>query len=83
MKPQLSDSVLEIKTSIIKCQNTDAPAVVYVTKMQGFDSRLYDVITKSNTVSTEKQRLIAFARVFSGCLSRGQRVNIMGPRHMQ
>ena len=55
--------------------------MVYVTKMQPFSSRLYDITTRSLEKSEEKQRLIAVSRVFSGTLKVGQTVNVMGPRH--
>jgi len=44
---------------------------VYVTKMQAFSARLYDVTTREPSNSEDGQRFIAFARVFSGTLKVG------------
>ena len=57
------------------------PTTVYVTKMQPFGARLYDITTRSMEKSTDPTRLIAIARVFSGTLHVGQKVYVMGPRH--
>ena len=57
------------------------PLVVYVTKMQPYPSRLYDITTRSQEKSQGSQRLIGYARVFSGTLKAGQNVFIIGPKH--
>ena len=31
--------------------------------------------------NNDKQKFVAFARVFSGCLRRGQKLYVLGPRH--
>ena len=80
--PKAPPAVVAIKDAIIQCANTNAPTIAYVTKMQAFPSRLYDILTKSEEKSTEKQRLIAVTRVFSGCLKTGDTVFVIGPKHM-
>jgi translation elongation factor EF-G len=72
LAPGLQEPQSLIRDAINKCdQRDDAPTVVYVTKMQPFSSRLYDITTRSLEKSVEKQRLIAVSRVFSGTLKVG------------
>lgn len=52
-----------------------------MTKMQPFSARMFDLLTRQPEKSKETQRLIAFARVFSGTLKVGQKVYIIGPKH--
>ena len=53
--PNLSEPLAVIKQAIVKCdQSPEAPTVVYVTKMQPFSSRLYDITTRSLEKSVEK-----------------------------
>jgi ribosome assembly protein 1 len=75
----------QIRKSLMECSNTeDSPAVVYITKMQPVSAGLYDAVIKNKFaggVLSSGVKLIAFARVFSGCLKPGQKVFIMGPKH--
>ena len=80
--PKAPPKVAEIREAIIKCANIEAPTIAYVTKMQPFSSKLYDIITKAEEPSPEKQRLIAVTRVFSGCMKTGDKVFVIGPKHM-
>lgn len=57
------------------------PTIAYVTKMQPVSSRLYDIVTRAQDKSVSSVRMVAFSRVFSGCLHRGQTVYVMGPKH--
>lgn len=59
----------------------DVPAVAYVTKMQPISSRLYDIVTRAQVKSELPVRSIAFSKVFSGKLKRGQTIYVMGPKH--
>jgi|LauGreDrversion4_2_1035121.scaffolds.fasta_scaffold82543_2 translation elongation factor EF-G len=49
--------------------------------MQPFSSRLYDITTRSLVKSPTQNRLVAVARVFSGQVSVGQKVYVLGPHH--
>ena len=61
-----------IRAAIESCVTADsAPTVVYVTKMQPFSARLYDLATRADSMSTEKLKHIAISRVFSGTLRQG------------
>jgi elongation factor 2 len=55
-----------VANSIRKC-DSDGPLIVYISKM---------------VPSTSKGRFIAFGRVFSGTVSTGQKVRIMGPNYI-
>ena len=70
-------------SGLLKGQETEVPTTVYVTKMQPYSSRLYDITTKNfgANPNQEKQKLVAISRVFSGNLKKGQKVFVMGPRH--
>jgi translation elongation factor EF-G len=57
------------------------PAVAYITKMQPFSSRLYDIVTRAVVKSEGPIRYVAFSKVFCGTLKRGQTVYAMGPKH--
>jgi translation elongation factor EF-G len=57
------------------------PAVAYITKMQPFSSRLYDIVTRGLVKSEGPIRYVAFSKVFCGTLKRGQTVYAMGPKH--
>lgn len=59
----------------------DVPAVAYVTKMQPMSSKLYDIVTRAQEKSESSVRSIAFSRVFSGTLKRGQAIKVIGPKH--
>ena len=56
---------LEAKNAVATCQGNE-PLIVYVSKMQPFSSRLYDVTTRNQDKSESQQRLIAISRVLSG-----------------
>lgn len=58
----------------------DVPTTVYVTKMQPFSSRLVDLLVREKAEG--KQTLIGVGRVYSGTLRVGQKVQVIGPRHM-
>ena len=57
--------------------------VVYVSKMQPFNSRLYDIATKSAQRSETTQRLVAVSRVYSGTLRVGAKVFVFGANHSE
>lgn len=76
----IKDAIIACKPAI-KGRENNPPTIVYVTKMQPFSSRIYDIITKAEEKSKDRQRLIAVARVFSGALTCGQKVFVMGPKH--
>jgi len=70
--PSLLSQQGPLKEALAKCANSsEVPTVAYITKMQPVSSRLYDVVTRAQTVSTGPVRSIAFSRVFSGCLIKG------------
>jgi len=72
----------ELKEAISGCKAGDkVPTTVFVTKMQPFSSRLYDITVRATEKSPNSQRLIAICRVFSGTLKVGQKVFVMGARH--
>lgn len=54
---------------------------MYVTKMQPFSSRIYNVASRSNEQILTSQRLVAIARVYSGKLRKGSRVFVFGANH--
>ena len=54
---------------------------MYVTKMQPFSSRLYNLATRNYEQSVLTQRLVAIARVYSGTLRKGSRVFVFGANH--
>ena len=60
----------------------DVPTTVYVTKMQPFSSRLVDLLVRTTEKAEGKQTLIGVGRVYSGTLRVGQKVQVIGPRHM-
>jgi translation elongation factor EF-G len=52
--------------------------------MQPVSAQLYDAVIKNKFAGGQLSsgvKLIAFARVFSGCLKAGQKVYVMGPKH--
>lgn len=51
----------------IKNCDATAPLMIYISKM---------------VPTTDKGRFYAFGRVFSGCVSCGQKVRIMGPKYV-
>lgn len=51
----------------IKNCDAAAPLMIYISKM---------------VPTTDKGRFYAFGRVFSGCVSCGQKVRIMGPKYV-
>lgn len=55
--------------------------MVYVTKMQPFASRTYNIATRTNAQSSSPQQLVAIARVYSGTLRKGSRVFVFGANH--
>lgn len=70
--PALPPTYHPIRNAIENCKSgEDIPTSVYVTKMQPFSARLYDITTRAQEKSKEKQRLIAISRVFSGTLKVG------------
>ena len=71
---------LALKQAIVKCNRED-PIVVYVSKMQPFNSRLYDIATRSAERSATSLRLIAISRVYSGRLKVGSKVFVFGANH--
>mmetsp|Transcript_39574 Transcript_39574/g.60488 ORF Transcript_39574/g.60488 Transcript_39574/m.60488 type:complete len:304 (+) Transcript_39574:1273-2184(+) len=82
--PNLPAQFLPFKNAIESCSqetSDEKPLSVYVTKMQPFGSRLYDIATRALEKSPDSQRLIAVARVFSGTLKVGQKIFVMGARH--
>mmetsp|Transcript_2734 Transcript_2734/g.4663 ORF Transcript_2734/g.4663 Transcript_2734/m.4663 type:complete len:342 (+) Transcript_2734:445-1470(+) len=87
--PKLPSALQRFKNGIMECNNViagqdgeaNADTVVFITKMQPFSARLYDITIKSLERSQETQRLVAISRVFSGKLHVGQKVFVMGPRH--
>lgn len=80
--PQLLSQQGPLREALAKCANAaEGPTVAYITKMQPVSSRLYDVVTRAQVPSTGPVRSIAFSRVFSGCLTKGQKVFVMGPKH--
>lgn len=45
---------LKLKNSVLECNNSaDEPVVAYITKMQPFSSRIYDVLTRASSKSAE------------------------------
>ena len=71
---------LDCRNAIINC-NQEEPIVVYVTKMQPFPARLYNLCTRSNDPITNTQKLVAVARVYSGKLRVGSRLFVFGANH--
>lgn len=69
-----------MKKHISSCTLSD-PIVVFVTKMQPFSSRIYDMAVRAHEKSQTAQRLIAIARVYSGRLKTGSKVFIFGANH--
>ena len=55
--------------------------MAYVTKMQPISSRVYDIVTRAPEKSEQSIRFVAFSRVFSGTLKKGQTIFVMGPKH--
>jgi len=88
-KEDIDEGTQEIKNAIIGCKlgkisesgENSVPTTVYVTKMQPFDAKLYDITTRAIQKSSSKTRMIAISRVFSGILRVGQKVFVMGPKH--
>lgn len=78
--PNISAPMKVLRDDIVNCNHKGA-VTVFVTKMQAFSSRLYDITTRSQEKSTEKLRFVAISRVFSGVLKVGQKVLVMGARH--
>ena len=71
-QPKIKPEHEPIKQAIITCnQSDDVPTTVYVTKMQPFSSRLFDITVHATERSTESQRLIGVGRVFGGCIKVG------------
>jgi translation elongation factor EF-G len=75
-----NEEVENIYKSICKADH-DGPLVVFVCKMQPYDSKMYDASIRSASRSDETQRLIAIARVFSGVIYQGQKVLVMNATH--
>ena len=73
---------LDCRNAIISC-NREEPIIVYVTKMQPFPTRLYNLTTRSNDPITSTQKLVAVARVYSGNLKVGSRLYVFGANHSQ
>ena len=71
---------MPVRDAIINC-NKDEPIIVYVTKMQPFSSRIYNLVTRQNAQNASPQQLIAIARVYSGTLRAGSRVFVFGANH--
>ena len=71
-----------VKEAIVNC-NREEPIVVYVSKMQPFNSRLYDIATRSTERSETSHRLIAISRVYSGKLKEGSKVFVFGATHSE
>ncbi len=83
-----SPETVKIRTAIENVDNSEeAPVVVYVSKMMPIDkvqiSDLKDTfLSEMGTTATgDRLALIAFSRVFSGNLSKGKTVYVMGPKH--
>ena len=75
-----TQAYLPCRNAIISC-NQEEPIIVYVTKMQPFSSRIYNVAARTNEQSASNQRLVAIARVYSGNLRVGSRVYVFGANH--
>ena len=61
-----------LKEGVEHCrQQNSYPVVVSITKMQPFNARLYDIVTRAEEKSVQSQRFVAFSRVFSGTLKVG------------
>ena len=71
-----------VRKAIVEC-NREEPIVVYVSKMQPFNSRLYDIAIRSAERSEGSQRLIAISRVYSGRLRVGSKVLVFGANHSE
>ena len=88
-KENADEGIREVKNAIMGCKlgkilesgENSVPTTAYVTKMQPFDAKLYDITTRAFQKSAGKTRMIAICRVFSGILRVGQKVFVMGPKH--
>lgn len=71
-----------VRKAIVSCNEVE-PIIVYVTKMQPFSARLYNVATRATDMSVSKsnQKLVAVARVYSGKLRVGSKVYVFGANH--
>uniref|UniRef100_A0A8B9FKQ6 Elongation factor-like GTPase 1 n=1 Tax=Amazona collaria TaxID=241587 RepID=A0A8B9FKQ6_9PSIT len=77
----------ELKSAFMKCSSEGtAPVIVFVSKMFAVDAKLTgqaESVT-SKAVKQEadsKESFIAFARVFSGVVRKGQKVFVLGPKY--
>ena len=62
----------ELQRAVNMSSNIEGgPAVAYITKMQPFSSRLYDIVTRAQVKSEGPIRYVAFSKVFCGTLKRG------------
>ena len=73
---------LPVRNAISTCK-LDEPIIVYVTKMQPFSSRIYDIAIRASERSDTNQKLVAIARVYSGTLRVGSKVWVFGATHSQ
>ena len=73
---------LPVRQAITETSSKE-PVVVYVSKMQPFNSRLYDIATRSAQRSESTQRLVAVSRVYSGTLRVGAKVFVFGANHSE
>uniref|UniRef100_A0A8C7TK48 Elongation factor-like 1 n=1 Tax=Oncorhynchus mykiss TaxID=8022 RepID=A0A8C7TK48_ONCMY len=87
----------ELKTAFMQCSSDDtAPVIVFVSKMFMVDAKALPQNKQSEGVSgqmqglplkakpeeeEEKETFVAFARVYSGVVRRGQKVFVMGPKY--
>lgn len=69
-----------VRNAIVSCNEVE-PIIVYVTKMQPFSARLYNVATRATDYAESNQKLVAVARVYSGKLRVGSRVYVFGANH--
>mmetsp|Transcript_25604 Transcript_25604/g.19367 ORF Transcript_25604/g.19367 Transcript_25604/m.19367 type:complete len:115 (+) Transcript_25604:100-444(+) len=80
--PQLTKKASLLRTQIEECsQDEGAETVAYITKMQPFNSKIIEALTRIPNASGNSQAMIGFARVFSGRLKLGQKVHVIGAKH--
>ena len=72
---------MSCRNAIISCNDKAEPIIVYVTKMQPFASRTYNMVSRTNEQSATNQRLVAIARVYSGKLKVGSHLYVFGANH--
>ncbi len=70
-----------LKRAISTCNQNYEPIVIFVTKMQPFSSRIYDMAIRSSEKSQTVNRLVAISRVYSGRVKPGSKVFVFGANH--